>query len=68
MLNGLVPFLVGLIAIIFRKDLANLAVKQQLFLTRREWPLWSFEIPYLIIGIIFVIIGGNGLLKYISKR
>ena len=68
MLNGLVPFLFGLIMIIFRKEIARLGIKQQLFLTKREWPLWSFEIPFLIVGICFVIIGGIGLLKYFSTR
>lgn len=68
MFNGLVPLLFGLILIIFRKGFAKHGVKQQFSLTKKEWPLWSFEIPAVIAGVSFVIIGVIDLLKYFSRR
>ena len=68
MLNGLVPLLIGLITIIFVKKFGEFGIKWQYFLTKREYPLYSFIVPTLIVGITFVIIGVIDLLKYFSKR
>lgn len=68
MLNGLVPLLVGLTTIIFVKRFAEIGIKWQYFLTKREYPLYSFVIPALIVGIGFVIIGLIDLLKYLSGK
>lgn len=67
MFNGVVSFLFGLFTIIFIKKISELGIKWQYFLTKRQYPLYSFIVPTLIVGIGFIIIGLIDIFKYIKR-
>jgi len=68
MLNGLLPLLIGLTMIIFVKRMGKGWIKWQYLLTKREYPLWSFVIPSVFIGIGFIVIGTIDLFKYFLRK
>lgn len=63
---NLVEFLFGLTIIIFRRKLSTLWVKQQYFLTKREYHSRDYEIPAIVVGIIFITMSLVGLFGYLK--
>ena len=64
MFKNLLSLIVGLTMIIFVKKAGNFWIKAQHFFTKREYPMHSFVVPWIIVGIIFIITGLIGLFEH----